>query len=310
MESINQFKLIGLSKNFDEITQMFNKELLPNKIMLSGKRGIGKSVLAYHLINYIFTQKEDFTYDLQNYTINKLSRSYKLIVNNTHPNFYYIGKKIEKKNIEISQIRELKDFVNKSSFNDTVKIILINDSEYLSNESGNALLKLIEEPNNNTQYILVRDRSKFILDTIKSRCINFDIFIEDKHIPYIVNNYFNLEVFNKLPLVFHNNFMTPINYINLINLCNEENIKIEQLSIDKLIKYIIENKIYKSKNYNIQNIQLYIEIYFKDKFLNYKNVNIFKLKNKFLLTLSNAIRYNLDLEPFFIEFDLLLKNEE
>ena len=97
MESINQFKLIGLSKNFDEITQMFNKELLPNKIMLSGKRGIGKSVLAYHLINYIFTQKEDFTYDLQNYTINKLSRSYKLIVNNTNPNFYYIGKKIEKK---------------------------------------------------------------------------------------------------------------------------------------------------------------------------------------------------------------------
>ena len=96
----------------------------------------------------------------------------------------------------------------------------------------------------------------------------------------------------------------------MINLCNEENIKIEQLSIDKLIKYIIENKIYKSKNYNIQNIQLYIEIYFKDKFLNYKNVNIFKLKNKFLLTLSNAIRYNLDLEPFFIEFDLLLKNEE
>ena len=45
---------------------------LPNKILLSGQKGIGKSTLAYHLINYILSQSEDLAFSEQdtfnNYT--------------------------------------------------------------------------------------------------------------------------------------------------------------------------------------------------------------------------------------------------
>ena len=34
---------------------------LPNKILLSGQKGIGKSTLCYHLINYILSKDEDYS---------------------------------------------------------------------------------------------------------------------------------------------------------------------------------------------------------------------------------------------------------
>ena len=88
-------KLYGMSHFFNEIINLYNKKSMPNKILLSGKRGLGKSTLAYHLINYILSSNEEFKYDIQNYNINEENRSFKLLRNNTHPNFYLIDMSIE-----------------------------------------------------------------------------------------------------------------------------------------------------------------------------------------------------------------------
>ena len=165
--------LLGHNALFNEIISLFKSSKLPNKILFTGKKGIGKTVLTYHLINFILSIDEENSYDLQNKTINIDNRSFNLLLNSTHPNFYKIKKKHDSKNIEIAQIRELNSFINKSSFNNKLKIILIEDSEFLSTNASNSLLKLIEEPNKNIQFILVNDSSKEILETIKSRCINF-----------------------------------------------------------------------------------------------------------------------------------------
>ena len=43
-------------KVFQNITNLFDSNKLPNKILLSGVKGSGKATLAYHLINYIFSK--------------------------------------------------------------------------------------------------------------------------------------------------------------------------------------------------------------------------------------------------------------
>ena len=63
---------------------------MPTKILLSGKKGLGKSTLAYHIINYILSVEEEFKYDSSNFIINENNRSFKLLQNNSHPNFYLI----------------------------------------------------------------------------------------------------------------------------------------------------------------------------------------------------------------------------
>ena len=67
------------------------------------------------------------------------------------------------------------NYTNKSSFNLLPKLILIDNIENLNKNSTNALLKIIEEPNDNTFFILINNNSKNILPTLKSRCINYKI---------------------------------------------------------------------------------------------------------------------------------------
>ena len=44
-------QLYGMNIFFNEIITLFNEKKMPTKILLSGKKGLGKSTLAYHIVN-------------------------------------------------------------------------------------------------------------------------------------------------------------------------------------------------------------------------------------------------------------------
>jgi len=113
LEPINQTNLYGICSYLDDLIRLYNKKKLPNKILISGQKGIGKSTLAYHLINYILSESENFAYDLKNYKINKENKDYRLIQNGSNPNFNLIDILPEKKSIDIEQIRDLIKNINK-----------------------------------------------------------------------------------------------------------------------------------------------------------------------------------------------------
>ena len=157
---INNTKLYGYNLLFSELTRLYSENRLPNKIIISGNKGIGKSTLAYHLTNYIFSVNDNDKYDLENQTINENNSSFKLISKNAHPNFFLISNEDDKSNIQISKIREMINFTNKSSFNNEHKIIIIDNIEHLNKHSINALLKVIEEPNAKINFFLVHNSKK------------------------------------------------------------------------------------------------------------------------------------------------------
>ena len=55
----NQIHLYGLDKDLRLFISLYKENKLPNKILLSGQKGIGKSTLAYHLINFILSENEE-----------------------------------------------------------------------------------------------------------------------------------------------------------------------------------------------------------------------------------------------------------
>ena len=67
------------------------------------------------------------------------------------------------------------------------KIILINDAEFLNINSSNALLKIIEEPNDDTIIILIQDSSKRMLDTLSSRFVTFNFNLKFNQTLNILN---------------------------------------------------------------------------------------------------------------------------
>ena len=155
LQPINQINLFGYDRYFNFFINLFENDNLPNQLLFSGEKGIGKATFAYHLINYFFSKNEKFNYDIKNFLINKSNHSFSLINQSSHPNFYLIDLLNNKQAIDINQIRKMINYTNKTSFNHNIKFILIDNVEFLNISSVNSLLKSIEEPNSNTYFILI-----------------------------------------------------------------------------------------------------------------------------------------------------------
>ena len=153
LDPSRQLDLFGHEIQFTNLTDLYTNKKLPNKILLSGAKGIGKSTLAYHIVNFILSYDEDFSYNDKKFKINPDNKSFKLIINKSNPNFILVDINEDKKNIDINQIRNLILTLNKSSFNTKPRLVLIDNIELLNINSINALLKILEEPNDNINFI-------------------------------------------------------------------------------------------------------------------------------------------------------------
>ena len=296
-------KIYGMEIFFNEIANLYKQEKMPNKILLSGKKGSGKSTLAYHLINYVLSENEEFKYNLENFSINKDNRSYKLLQNNSHPNFYLIDLLTEKKSIDVGQIREMINYTNKSTFNNMERFILIDNVENLNKNSVNALLKIIEEPNENVFFILINNSEKNILPTLKSRCLTFKInltFNESLNISNSILEKNVLEFVNYDLLSYYN---SPGEIINLFNFAKEKSINLKDHTLSSFINLIIENNYYK-KNKPIKNLLInLIELFFlKEYMITNTKISLINFYHKFIKKIYDTEKFNLDEESLFLEF--------
>ena len=301
VEPINQTILFGLDKFISDLIQLYEINKLPNKILLSGQKGLGKSTMAYHFINYVLSQNEDLGYDLKYFKINPENHSFKTILNKSNPNFILIDLNLDKKSIDVNQIRELISKLNKSSFNDKPRFVLIDNIEFLNINSINALLKILEEPTFNTHFILINNNRK-ILPTLLSRCINFKISLTNKESLHIAEKLLNgnLNEFINKDLI--NYYLSPGNIYNLVIFGTQNKYDLINLDLKSFLKIIINEKHYK-KDYLIKFLIFdFIEFYFNKISFPFSS----KIINKysyFLNRISDTKRFNLDEESLFTEFE-------
>ena len=303
-KSENQLNLYGLNNQINELINLYKNKNLPNKILLSGTKGIGKSTMAYHFINYVLSEDEKYFYDNKNFKINPENRSFKLIQNKTSPNFILIDIHAEKKNIDISQIRNLINNLQKTSFNSKPRFILIDNIEFLNLNSINALLKILEEPTINSYFILINNDKK-ILPTLKSRCLNFRISLSNRESIKVSNKLINQNVFDIINPNLLDYYASPGKIYNLIKFSEENEIDLKKIDLNDLINIIISKNFYK-KNNSIQNLILdFIELYLV------KNISkkYSEFYTYFLKKIDKTKRFNLDFESLLIEFKLKILNE-
>ena len=301
LEPSSQLNLFSHREEFQKLINLYKNNNLPNKILFSGEKGIGKCTLAYHLINYILSSNEDFSYDLDNLKIIPDNKSFKLVQNKSNPNFILVDIQEEKKNIDISQIRNLILTLNKSSFNTKPRFVLIDNIELLNINAVNALLKILEEPNDNINFILINN-NKRILPTLKSRCLNFKIRLTSKQSIEIANKILNNNYNEFLNEDLVNDYSTPGEILNLIDFASKNDIDLIETNLKDFIKKIIMEKLYK-KNNSIKNlIYSLMEFYFR-KNVSVTNIKLINSYNFFLKKIENTKTFNLDEETLFMEFE-------
>ncbi len=304
-----QCNLHGLSSYLNELVKLFQKNQLSNKILFSGPKGSGKSTLIYHFINYIFSQEEDYKYNLAKNTICEQNKSFKLIKNQSHPNFYLIDTINDKNIIEISQVREMFNYTNKSSLNNKPRFVFIDNVENLNINSLNALLKVIEEPNENLFFILSHDSKKNIKDTLKSRCLTFKINLNFNQSIEIANSILGANIFDFISYDLVSYYNTPGEILNVIKFSKDNEIDLKNFTLKSFLLLLINENYYKKNNfikYYIYNlIQLYFLKIFRDSI---SKENIISFYNKFNKMSSDSKKFNLNSENLFMEFKTKILN--
>jgi len=303
LKPIENTKIYGMKNFFSEIIGLYNNERMPNKILLSGKKGSGKSTLAYHLINCILSKNEEFAYDLNNFCINPENKSFKLLQNNSHPNFYLIDLLVEKKNIDITQIRKMISYTNMSTFNNMARFILIDNIENLNKSSVNALLKITEEPNENIFFILINNNEKNILPTLKSRCLNFKINFTFDESVNICNQLIGKNILDEINNDLISYYYTAGEMVDLVNFSKEKLVDLKDYNVSSFINLIIENNYYKKDKFAKNLLINFIELFFlKEYSLTNKKGSLLNFYYKFIKKINNTEKFNLDDESLFLEF--------
>ena len=304
LKPVSQLTLYGLNDDFNELASLYNKKKLPNKILLSGNKGIGKCTLAYHLINFILSNDEEFPYDEKNFTINENNKSFKLTINNVNPNFNLIDVASDKKFIDISQIRNLILNLNKSSLNKKPRFVLIDNIEYLNKNSINSLLKFLEEPNNNIYFLLIHN-NKRILSTLKSRCLNFKIHLTNSQSAEVLNCILKKKILNNINNELIDYYFTPGKILELINFSNDYEIELENLTLKNFLRILIEKNYYKKNNFGKALLFDLIESFLQKKEFHIQS-NLFEY---FITKINDVKKFNLDDEIIINEFHEKVLNE-
>ena len=309
----NQLRLFGFEAYFNSFIKLYEKKALPNTILLSGAKGLGKSTFAYHIANYLLSKDEEKKYSIKDFAIDEDNLSYKLLKNNTHPNFFLIENNLLDKDIKIEQVRNLLKFLNKSTYTRNLKIIMIDNAENLNLNSSNALLKAIEEPQNHTFFFIIHNSASKILDTIKSRCaeFKFDLTISKKRKIFanILKQYKSEFEINEIAENCY--FDTPGNLVKYLLALDKANMNVKENTL-KCIFYFMEKYKNEKNPDTLYFISLFIEKFYNELCLSdNRNLNTYFLnQSKIIKQINEMKKFNLNEKSIFIWIKNILKNEK
>ncbi len=152
--------IIGNEKNKKLFNEIIKENKISNAYMFIGKESIGKLLFAKEFAKAILCIGE-------NKPCNECKSCIEFNTSN-NPDFSIIEP--EGNNIKIDKIRELVKKVYEKPVVSDRKVYIINDSNLMTKEAQNSLLKTLEEPPEYVTIILITTDENLFLPTIKSRC--------------------------------------------------------------------------------------------------------------------------------------------
>lgn len=147
---------IGHQKQKEVLKKIVGGKNIPHALLFSGPEKVGKKQVALEFVKSIFCEK-----------LCGGCYSCRTIDSNNFPDLMMLSP--NEGNIEIEQLRDLQNRLSLKSYNNSLKVGIINDAHLMRKDAQNALLKTLEEPKGDTLLILITAYPEMLLPTIRSR---------------------------------------------------------------------------------------------------------------------------------------------
>ncbi len=162
--------LLGNPAAKELLLKLTEKARLPNTLLFSGPKGVGKALFARALAAKLLNSTKSHPADLHLYAPTGKSALHTM-----------------------ESMRELIDEAAMAPFEAPVKVFILDEAERMQPASSNALLKTLEEPQTNAYFFLISSESEQLLPTLLSRCAKVAFFpVPNQEISAFIANRFNL----------------------------------------------------------------------------------------------------------------------
>jgi DNA polymerase III subunit delta' len=155
---------IGNRKIVERLRSKLRETRFPHGLIFSGPEGVGKHACATMLAKALNCRNAaigDFC---------DVCPSCRKIESGVHPDVITATVQEDATQIKIAQVREILSVLDLQPLEGRNKVFIIDPADALTPEAANALLKGLEEPPENTFFILITVNVQELLLTVRSRC--------------------------------------------------------------------------------------------------------------------------------------------
>lgn len=148
---------------FTQLKKSLKEQRIGHAYLFEGEQGTGKKELARWMAQAIFCLSS--SPDKQ--PCMKCTNCTRIESGN-HPDVLMVAP--DGQTIKVDQIRDMKTAFNKSGVETSKKVMIVEDSDKMTTNAANSLLKFLEEPEGQMHVFLLTKNKARILPTIQSRC--------------------------------------------------------------------------------------------------------------------------------------------
>lgn len=144
-------------------------------MLINYVKGSGEDILIQQFVMQLLCQSSD----INQQTPCNHCHSCQLFIANNHPDYYIIEPQDGKLSIGVEQIRTITPKIYEHAQQGGKKVVWIKSAGSMTEAAANAVLKTLEEPPENTYFILSEEHNRPLLATIRSRCIHYFITVPE-----------------------------------------------------------------------------------------------------------------------------------
>ena len=165
----------------ESVAALVRQERFPHALLLTGQSGMGKADFADYLARLLLCEQP-----LEGATPCGQCSACTWFKAGSHPDFHYLSFEINEKTgklrteIVVDQIRRLTADLALKSHTGGYKVTVITPADAMNINASNSLLKTLEEPSDNTVLVLVSDQPGHLPATLRSRCQQLRIGVQDR----------------------------------------------------------------------------------------------------------------------------------
>lgn len=166
------FPLVGNERIKTAVCTAIKEGRIPHAILIEGDFGTGKHTLAKYIAFSAVCGNADKPCGE--------CRACHLAKAGSHPDISVTTPEDSKKNISVTQIRQLREKIYIKPHMSGRKVFIIDKADTMNEQSQNALLKILEEPPAAVMFILIAESKSALLETIISRCVVFTLSVPER----------------------------------------------------------------------------------------------------------------------------------